>query len=125
MTRSISMIIRYCVTTAIGAFVFCVITACSSMSMPWPLNGLVYSHIKYPLTQDLNNTKMPCTQPYEGKILIFEEPFTGLGINARLDSNAIGTIAKEHGLETLYFADQEWFSILGIWKSHKVILYGE
>lgn len=34
-------------------------------------------------------------------------------------------IAKANGIETVYFADQEMFSILGIWTSHKVIIYGE
>ncbi len=38
--------------------------------------------------------------------------------------DAIGEIARAHGIETLYFADQELCSILGIWTSHKVILYG-
>lgn len=124
MKHSGSKLAKYFVTVFIGVFAFCVITGCSST--PWPLNGFVYSRVRFPLAKDLNNTKMPPhTLTKEGKILIFEEPFSGLGINTRLDSNAIGDIAKQNGMETLYFADQEWFSILGIWTSHKVILYGE
>ena len=68
---------------------------------------------------------MPQNIPKDGKIIEIREPISGLGISARLNSNAIGDIARANGMETLYFADQEWFSILGIWTSRKVILYGE
>ena len=50
---------------------------------------------------------------------------TGLGLNARMDANAIGEIARSYGIETLYFADQEYFSLFGIWRSHIVRLYGK
>jgi hypothetical protein len=90
-----------------------------------PVRGLIYTRLKYPLTWDLNATPMPPVKPYDAKIIEIKEPFSGLGVNARLNSNAIGEIARAHGLKTLYFADQESFSILGIWTSHKVILYGQ
>ena len=90
-----------------------------------PLTGLVYTHVKAPLTLDLNDTPAPRAMPRSAKIIEVREPITGLGLNARVKSNAIGDIAKQHGLTTLYFADQEFFSLLGIWTSHKVILYGE
>lgn len=90
-----------------------------------PMSGLIYTRIKFPLTKDLNNTPVPLNAPKDAKIIEIKEPFTGLGINARLSTNAIGELAKAHGLETLYFADQERFSILGIWTHQKVILYGK
>ena len=90
-----------------------------------PLTGMIYTHVRSPLTRDLHNTPVPKNQPGDAKIIEIREPITGLGINARLDSNAIGEIAKAQGLKILYFADQETFSILGIWTSNKVILYGE
>jgi hypothetical protein len=90
-----------------------------------PMSGLIYTRIKYPLTKDLNNTPVPLHAPKDAKIIEIKEPFTGLGINARLSTNAIGELAKMHGMETLYFADQERFSILGIWTHQKVILYGK
>lgn len=97
------------------------VSGCSTGPMP----GLIYTHLRYPLTWDLHDTQRPQTPPRHAKIIEISEPFTGLSINAKLKSNAIGEIAKAHGIETLYFADQERFSILGIWTYHKVILYGE
>jgi hypothetical protein len=102
-------------------FVFLLMSGCSSSPMP----GLIYTRLKCPLTWDLHDTPVPQTIPRHAKIIEISEPFTGLSINARLKSNAIGEIAREHGLATLYFADQEYFSVLGIWTYQKVILYGE
>ncbi len=68
---------------------------------------------------------MPRDIPQEAKIIEIAEPITGLGINTRLSSNAIGEMAAQHGITKLYFADQQKFSVLGIWKYHKVVLYGE
>jgi len=99
-----------------------ILAGCSSIA---PLPGLIYTHVKYPLTWDLHDTRRPQTAPKDSKIIEIREPISGLGINARLNVNAIGEIAKANGIKTLYFADQERFSILGIWTYHKVILYGE
>jgi hypothetical protein len=96
----------------------------SGCSSSGPLPGFIYTNITYPLTWDLNETPVPRDVPRDAKIIEVREPFSGLGINARLNANAIGEIARANGLKTLYFADQERFSILGIWTSHKVILYG-
>lgn len=90
-----------------------------------PLHGLVYTRVKFPLTKNLNNTPVPLTAPQDAKIIEIKEPFTGFGITTKLSTNAIGELAKAHGIETLYFADQERFSILGIWTHEKVILYGK
>ena len=90
-----------------------------------PLTGLIYTHVKYPLTSDLHQTPAPGILPGAARIIEIREPISGLGINTRLYSNAIGDIAKANGMKTVYFADQEKFSILGIWTSQKVILYGE
>jgi hypothetical protein len=98
------------------------LAGCSSAG---PMPGLIYTHIKYPLTWDLHNTPMPQSSPKDAKIIEIREPISGLGINARLNANAIGEIARANGIKTLYFADQERFSILGIWTFHKVILYGD
>lgn len=90
-----------------------------------PLTGLVYTNVKLPLTRDLRPIPMSYKAPKEGKIIEVKEPLSGFGIYARINSNAIGDIAERNGIETLYFADQQVFSILGIWTSYKVILYGE
>ena len=98
------------------------LAGCSSAG---PLPGLLFTHVKYPLTWDLHDTPMPHSSPKDAKIIEIREPISGLGINARLNANAIGEIARDNGIKTLYFADQERFSILGIWTFHKVILYGD
>jgi len=90
-----------------------------------PLVGLVYTNVKLPLTLDLKSTPMPEQLSGSDRIIEIKEPFTGLGMYARVSSNAIGDIARQNGVEPLYFADQEVFSILGIWKTHRVFLYGE
>jgi hypothetical protein len=89
-----------------------------------PLVGLVYTDVKLPFTQNLNATPVPTAPPASDRIVEIKEPFTGLGLYARVSVNAIGEIALQNGVETLYFADQEVFSILGVWKTHRVFLYG-
>ncbi len=115
------IILRWCKPLAAAIASALLLAGCSSMG---PLPGFIYTRVRYPLTWDLHDTPMPQDAPNESRIIEIREPITGLGINARLSSNAIGEIARAHGIETLYFADQELCSILGIWTSHKVILYG-
>jgi hypothetical protein len=106
---------------AVSTAMMILLSGCSSTG---PLPGYIYTNVTYPLTWDLHATPVPRDMPRDAKIIEVREPFSGLGINARLNANAIGEIARAHGIKTLYFADQERFSILGIWTSHKVILYG-
>jgi hypothetical protein len=89
-----------------------------------PLVSLVYTHVKLPLTRDLNRTTTPADPPHTDRIIEVRLPVTGSGLSARVNSNAIGDIARHHGIRHLYFADQEIFNVLGIWKSERVILYG-
>lgn len=97
---------------------------CAGCSVNRPI-GLIYTNIKVPLTENLNVTPVPGSGPNSGRTLEIREPVTGVGISAKVDSNAIGDIAGKHGMQTLYFADQQIFSILGIWNSNRTILYGE
>ena len=87
--------------------------------------GIVYTNVRMPLTANLHLTPMASNPPTNGRTLEIKEPFTGYGLYARVDSNAIGDIARQNGMQTLYFADQQRFSILGIWTTVKTILYGE
>ena len=98
--------------------------ACLAACGTGPLIGLVYTNVQLPLTTDLNATPVPATPPDSDRVVEIKEPFTGAGIYARVSVNAIGEIALQNGVETLYFADQEVFSILGVWKTHRVFLYG-
>jgi len=90
-----------------------------------PLVGLVYTNVKLPLTKDLRAAPMPADPPGSDRVIEIKEPFTGLGMYARVNSNALGDIARQNGMTQLDFADQEVFSILGVWKTHRVILHGE
>jgi len=87
--------------------------------------GLIYTNMRLPLTRNLHNTPVPKTHPTSGRVLEIKEPFSGFGLYARVDSNAIGDIARKNGMQTVYFADRQIFSILGIWSTKKTILYGE
>ena len=89
------------------------------------LIGMVYKNVKLPLTENLNATPMPDMPPSSDRVVEIKEPITGAGIYARVSVNAIGEIALQNGVETLYFADQEIFSILGVWKTNRVYLYGD
>lgn len=89
-----------------------------------PLTGLVFTKVKMPLSFDLNASPSQENNA-SGKIIKIKEPVTGYGIYTELNSNAIGDIAKKHNIRTIYFADKEVFSILGIWSATKVIIYGE
>lgn len=88
------------------------------------LKGYVFKFVKVPLTMKLDNTPVTIFQS-NGKIIKIEEPFSGYGFYAEFNSNAIGDIAKKHGLKKVYFADLEIFSILGIFKYKEVHIYGE
>ena len=88
------------------------------------LVGAVYTRVKYPLTTDLNHTPT-AIDTGGGKIVRIKEPFSGYGIYAEFNSNAIGEIAKRHGLKTVYYADIERLSILGIWRHDEIIVCGE
>ena len=90
-----------------------------------PLVGLVYTRVKLPLTFDLDAAPLPARSPETGRVIEVKEPITGFGLYARMNSNALGDIARRHGVDPLYFADREVFSILGIWKTNRVFLYGD
>jgi (2Fe-2S) ferredoxin len=108
-------------TLLLAVFIALCLNACGT----GPLVGIVYTNVKLPLTRNLNATPVPAGQPQSDRVIEIKEPFTGFGLYARVNSNAIGDIARKNQMVSLYFADQEVFSILGIWKTHRVFLYGE
>ena len=101
---------------------FLMLSACAASP---PMIGMLYNHIQQPLTEALHNTPMPAQPLSSGNVLEIREPFTGLGFYGRINSNAMGPIAKEHGLKNLYFADEDYFSLLGVWSLKRVHLYGD
>lgn len=97
-----------------------VLTGCGT----GPLVGRIYTKVKMPLSRDLNVSPLKENNG-TGKVIRVKEPFSGYGIYTELNSNAISDIAKKHGIGTVYFADMERFSILGIWTTTKIIIHGE
>ena len=88
------------------------------------LKGRVFKFVRVPLTINLDNTPSMIFHA-NGKILKIKEPFSGQGFYAEFSSNAIGDIAKKHGLNKVYFADLEIFSILEIFGYQELHIYGE
>jgi hypothetical protein len=89
------------------------------------LSGVVYARYKIPLTEDLDRTPNEVVIHAGGKVIRIKEPITGYGIYAEFNSNAVGDIARQNGIERVYYADQEIFNVLGIWRHNRVIIYGK
>lgn len=73
-----------------------------------PTIGLFYSHTVKPL--DINQDRTPVAEK-TGKGNIKHIYFA---VNAAWDSNAIGDIARENGIETIYYADFEKLTVLEV-----------
>ena len=81
--------------------------------------GLLYTHIKTPLDTNMSQT------PVGGKSIHGDLEHIHFYVNILCDSSAIGDIAKQNGIETVYFADLETLSILSIWNKYTVHVYGK
>jgi hypothetical protein len=84
------------------------------------VTGLIYTHVVEPLDLNARETSIvPESQAGDIKQMQYSI------VDVRWDSNAIGDIAKREGIETVYFADMETFSlVLGIWRQRTVHIYG-
>lgn len=96
----------------------------SSMDTPPRLRGLLFTYTVTPFTPDLHNTPVT-SKTGNGMGIRIKEPFTGYGVSAEVDSNAIGEIARTNGMKEVYFADMEEFNILGIWRERRLHVYGK
>ncbi len=89
--------------------------------------GLIYTHKTVPL--DVNLSQTPAAKIRDKCILRrghanIKHIKYQYYMDVRWDSNAIGDIAKANGLTTVYYADIETFSILGVWNQYTVHVYG-
>ncbi len=120
-----------CKTALMIAALLLVMTGCGSFGGPDSevesdfTEGRIFTYMRVPFTRNLNNTPSPEFEGGKKRIIHIKEPFSGAGIYAEFNSNAIADIAKERGLKRFYFADLEVFDILGIFSYRKLILYGE
>lgn len=99
--------------------------------MSGPMSGMVsgpasamvpgiYIHIRQPLTLDMNRTPVVLTCK-AGDIKHIQLDWAGVA----WDSAAIGDIARTQGMQEIYFADLEIFSILRYWNQYTVHVYGQ
>lgn len=106
-------------------FVAMVLSGCASgIDTPPHLRGYVFKYTTVPYTADLHDTPVSDSTG-EGLGIRLKEPFSGYGVSAEYDANAIGDIARKHGMETIYFADREEFKILGVFRQRRLHIYGE
>lgn len=90
-----------------------------------PARGFVYTDTVQPLCHDLRGTPLG-TKSGDGSSKRIQIPTTRLDITAEWDSRAIGDIAKENGIATVYGCDSRIQSLLmGLWRKDTVIVYGE
>ena len=96
----------------------CVLCAGFLTVLPGCGIGFLYTHITTPLDLDLNSTPV-VRDSADSDVKTFQ-------YYIRIDwgSNAIGEIAKEHGFETVYYADLETLRVLGVWTQQYVHVYG-
>lgn len=88
------------------------------------ISGYIYEHYRKPFTTDLNSTAV-AWKTGQGKVVEVQEPLSGYGVSAEFNSNAVGDIARENGISKVYWADMEYFNVLGIWKEQRLFIYGE
>ena len=87
-------------------------------------SGAVFSWVRVPFSLDLKMT--PASKSaFNEQTLVIREPLSGYGLSAEVKSNAIGDIAKKNGLTEVYFADMETLSILGVWTTETIYVYGK
>jgi hypothetical protein len=80
--------------------------------------GLVYSHTIEPLSTDFYHTPVVSNEAAgDVKQIHFY-------VRVLWNDNAIGEVAKEHGIDEVYFADLETLRVLGIWTQQWVHVYG-
>ena len=82
---------------------------------------MVYTHVTRPLTTNFDRT--PGADGFDAKGDGKELRYNS---NMRViwDVNSIGAVAKHAGLDELYYADLETFSVLGVWTQYRVRVYG-
>lgn len=103
-----------------ASFLVCLCSGCGLVS-----RGLIYTDTVQPLCRDLRGTTLG-SKVGSGSSKRIEIPTTRVDISAEWDSRAIGDIAKQHGISTVYGCDSRRQSyVLGIWRKDEVIVYGE
>jgi hypothetical protein len=103
------------------------LAGCGYITLGDGIQGVVYRHTTTPLDVHLDVTPAfrDLSQEGEGNVKYISVHYFPVYIDIAWDSNAIGDIARARGIETVYYADEEVFSILGIWTQTTVHIYGK
>lgn len=108
--------VRLCIAATLTA----VISGCGVIS-----RGILYTDTTQPLCKDARGTILGDVTS-RGSSKRLQIPTTRVDIGAEWDSRAIGDIAREHGMKTVYACDSRRQSVLfGLWRRDEVIVYGE
>lgn len=97
----------------------------SGCSKPLLFNNGLFSHTIEPLTFNRERTDVSNSEKQaSGRINQFQYPLTS-ALSVRFGKNGLGEVAKEHGIETIYYADLErWNALFGLWQTEIVHIYG-
>lgn len=82
------------------------------------LSGCLYSHTVQPLMTNFSSTPTG-EERSSGDIKA-----VAFYVSVEWDENGIGTIAKKHGIEEIYYADIETTRVLRYWKRERIHIYG-
>jgi hypothetical protein len=88
-----------------------------------PPPGLIYSHVKAPLTTVFNNTPNEANMKMAHKKTSYFSIPT-VSINFAWGNAAIQRIAQEAGIEQVTYADYEFWNIFTVFKAFRVNVYG-
>jgi hypothetical protein len=91
--------------------VLLVLTGCTT--------GILFQHTKVPLTHDYHANPSGAAGA-ESDIKHIQVPYVGI----MWGDASLADIARQKGLQELYYADAELLSILTIWRQYTVHLYG-
>ncbi len=86
------------------------------------LSGCLYVHTFRPLTQDMHRTPVTAYEK-TGTIRLITWPLNNAPLVA-WGNAAVGAVAKEQGMQEVYFADLEIFSVMRLWNEYTVHVYG-
>jgi hypothetical protein len=106
-----------------AALMLVLLTSCSR---PLLLNNGLFSYTVEPLTFNKEPTSVKESEKSgRGYVIHAQSPISGF-ISARVGRNGLGEIAREHGIETIYYADIErWSAAFGLWHMEVVHIYGK
>ncbi len=99
---------------------------CSYYSTPVvPPKGLIYTHVKHPITADYNgNPTGSAVKSHRSKKIIYIHDWLLTGFSAGLDDAKVSSIAREGGISEVSYAEVEVTEILGFYAEFDVTVYG-